>query len=375
MSARSPSLSERIRQEIETQGPVSFSRFMDLALYDPLEGYYASGRAAVGREGDFFTSVSVGPVFGAVLAGQFLEMWEALGRPPEFRLIEQGANDGRLSNDILSALSQTPLAGVPLTIIEPISHLREKQAATLAEWDVNWVDRPENLPEFMGVHFSNELFDALPFDIVEAREGAWHEVLVHANEAGFSFKTSPQRIQNNDLPQRPDGFQTELRRHQRELLESVSARMRRGFLLAIDYGMSHNELLAPHRSDGTLACYAQHRRDEAPLESPGEKDITAQVDFTTLARDAAACALVLEGYTDQHHFLVGASTGLLKSLDGAPPSPSTLKILRSLRTLLHPETMGTQFKAILFSKKTPPATTLSGFQHAGKSWEAALGEY
>ena len=375
MSARSPSLSERIRQEIETQGPVSFSRFMNLALYDPLEGYYASGRAAVGREGDFFTSVSVGPVFGAVLAGQFLEMWEALGRPPEFRLIEQGANDGRLSNDILSALSQTPLAGVPLTIIEPISHLREKQAATLAEWDVNWVDRPENLPEFMGVHFSNELFDALPFDIVEAREGAWHEVLVHANKAGFSFKTSQQRIQNTDLPQRPDGFQTELRRHQRELLESVSARMRRGFLLAIDYGMSRNELLAPHRSNGTLACYAQHRRDEAPLESPGEKDITAQVDFTTLARDAAACALVLEGYTDQHHFLVGASTGLLKSLDGAPPSPSTLKILRALRTLLHPETMGTQFKAILFSKNTPPATTLSGFQHAGKSWEAALGEY
>jgi SAM-dependent MidA family methyltransferase len=348
---------------------------MNLALYDPLEGYYASGRAAVGREGDFFTSVSVGPVFGAVLAGQFLEMWEALGRPPEFRLIEQGANDGRLSNDILSALSQTPLAGVPLTIIEPISHLREKQAATLAEWDVNWVDRPENLPEFMGVHFSNELFDALPFDIVEAREGAWHEVLVHANEAGFSFKTSPQWIQNTDLPQRPDGFQTELRRHQRELLESVSARMRRGFLLAIDYGMSRNELLAPHRAGGTLACYAQHRRDEAPLESPGEKDITAQVDFTALARDAAACALVLEGYTDQHHFLVGASTGLLKSLDGAPPSPSTLKILRALRTLLHPETMGTQFKAILFSKNTPPATTLSGFQHVGKSWEAALGEY
>lgn len=365
MSARSPSLSDRIRQEIETQGPMSFSRFMDLALYDPLEGYYASGRAAVGREGDFFTSVSVGPVFGAVLAGQFLEMWETLGRPPEFRLVEQGANDGRLSNDILSALSRTPLAGIPLTIIEPISHLREKQASTLEEWTVSWVERPEDLPEFMGVHFSNELFDALPFDILEAREGAWHEVQVHANEAGFSFKTSSHPLLNTGLPERPDGFRAELRRHQRELLESVSARMRRGFLLAIDYGMPRNELLAPHRSGGTLGCYAQHRRDEAPLESPGKKDITAHVDFSSLARDAASCALALEGYTDQHHFLVGASTGLLKSLDGAPPTPSTLKILRSLRTLLHPETMGAQFKAILFSKNTPPATTLSGFQHAG----------
>lgn len=364
MSARSPSLSDRIRQEIETQGPMSFSRFMDLALYDTLEGYYASGRAAVGREGDFFTSVSVGPVFGAVLAGQFLEMWEALGRPPEFRLVEQGANDGRLSNDILTALSQTALADVPLTIIEPISLLQKKQATTLAEWNVSWIDKPENLSEFIGVHFSNELFDALPFDILEARLGVWHEVQVHADRAGFSFKTSPHALPSTGLPERLDGFRAELRRHQRELLESVSARMHRGFLLAIDYGMPLNELLAPQRQGGTLACYSGHRRDEAPLESPGEKDITAHVDFSALARDAAACALALEGYTDQHHFLVGASTGLLKSLDGATTTPSTLKILRSLRTLLHPETMGTQFKVILFSKNNPHVTCLSGFQHA-----------
>jgi SAM-dependent MidA family methyltransferase len=377
-----------------------FSRYMDLALYDPREGYYTSGRAAVGREGDFFTSVSIGPVFGAVLAGQFLEMWEVLGRPPEFRLVEQGANDGRLSSDILKALSETPLAGVPLTIIEPASILREKQAATLEGFDVQWVESPQNLDTFDGVHFSNELFDALPFDILEARAGAWHELQVHADEAGFCFKASPQPIET-DFPPRPDGYRTELRRHQSGLLETLSARLRRGFLLTIDYGMPRLELLAPHRSGGTLACYTQHRRDEAPLENPGEKDITAHVDFTALAQDANACGLALEGYTDQHHFLVGASTGLLKSLDGAAPTPSTLKILRSLRTLLHPETMGTQFKAILFSKNTPLAKPLSGFQHAGdcrflledtitnnansepllttadqgKTWETALGGY
>ena len=365
MSARSPSLSDRIRQEIETLGPLPFSRFMDLALYDPLEGYYTSGRSAVGREGDFFTSVSIGPVFGTILAGQFLEMWEALGCPPEFRLVEQGANDGRLSSDILKALSETPLAGVPLTIIEPASVLREKQAATLAGCDVQWVERPEDLPPFEGVHFSNELFDALPFDILEARAGAWHELQVHAEESGFSFQPAHHPIENMDLPSRPDGYRTELRRHQRALIETLSSRLRRGFLLAIDYGMPRAELLAPHRSGGTLACYAQHRRDDAPLENPGQKDITAHVDFTALAQDAATCGLTLQGYTDQHHFLVGASTALLKSLDGAAPTPSTLKILRSLRTLLHPETMGTQFKAILFSKKAPMAKPLSGLQHAG----------
>jgi len=366
MSARLPSLSDRIRLEIETLGSLPFSRFMDLALYDPLEGYYTSGRAAVGREGDFFTSVSIGPVFGAVLAGQFLEMWEALGRPSEFRLVEQGANDGRLSSDILKALSETPLARVPLTIIEPASILRQKQTATLAGCDVRWVERSEDLPPFEGVHFSNELFDALPFDILEAHAGAWHEMQVHADEAGFSFKPAPHPIQNIDLPPRPDGYRTELRRHQRDLIETLSARLRRGFLLAIDYGMPCAELLAPHRSGGTLACYARHRRDEAPLENPGQKDITAHVDFTALARDAAGCGFALEGYTDQHHFLVGAASGLLKSLDGPAPTSSTLKILRSLRTLLHPETMGTQFKSILFSKKAPLAKPLSGFQHAGE---------
>ncbi len=363
MSARLPSLNNRIRQEIERLGPLAFSRFMDLALYDPFDGYYSSGRAAVGREGDFFTNVSIGPVFGTVLAGQFLEMWEALGRPPEFRLVEQGANDGRLSSDILNALSETPLAGISLTIVEPFSLLREKQAATLAGCNVEWVERANDLPPFDGVHFSNELFDALPFDILEARAGGWHELQVHDDEAGFSFKPAPHPIQNTDLPPRPDGYRTELRRHQRDLIETISSRLRQGFLLAIDYGMPRADLLAPHRSGGTLACYAQHRRDDAPLENPGGKDITAHVDFTALAQDATACGLTLEGYTDQHHFLVGAATGLLKSLDGAAPTPSTLKILRSLRTLLHPETMGTQFKSILFSKKALLAKPLSGFQH------------
>lgn len=341
-----------------------FSLFMEHALYHPRWGYYTSDRAVVGRDGDFFTNVSIGPVFGAVLAGQFLEMWEMLGRPAEFRLVEQGANDGRLSKDILKALDETPLAGVPLTLIEPAGVLREKQAATLKGCDVQWIECPEDLAAFEGVHFSNELFDALPFDILEARSGSWHGLEVHAGAEGFFFKPSAHPIANTGLPSRPDGFRTEFRSSQRRLLEAISAPMRRGFLLAVDYGMPREDLLAPHRSGGTLACYARHRRDEAPLESPGEKDITAHVDFSALAVDATACGLQLEGYTDQHHFLVGAATGLLQSLDGAPPAPATLKLLRSLRTLLHPETMGTQFKSILFSKNARPAKPLSGFQHA-----------
>ena len=361
MSARSLGLSGRIAEEIDRHGPMRFSRFMELTLYDPAEGYYASGKAGVGRNGDFFTNISLGPVFGEILASQFLEMWEILGRPEDFTLVEQGANDGQLSEDILNGLANTPLAEARLIIIEPFAPLREKQQARLAGRRVKWVEAPEDLPNFTGVHFSNELFDALPFDIIKSRAGRWELQRVQFLEGAFSLK--PAEVLDLTWPAPSEDFVSELRVGQRELLSTISSRLQRGFLLAIDYGMTREELLAPHRSGGTLACYAAHQRDDDPFQAIGQKDITAHVDFTALAEDLRASGLEPAGYTDQHHFLVGAAERLLLSLDGQPPTPATLKKLRSLRTLLHPETMGVQFKVLLASKGVS-APTISGFRHA-----------
>jgi SAM-dependent MidA family methyltransferase len=343
-----------------------FSRFMELALYDPQDGYYASGRAQVGRDGDFFTNVSVGPLFGEMLAGQFLEMWDSLGRPDEFTLVEQGANNGQLAADVLDALHGTPLENIRLIIVEPFSRVREHQSTTLRNKNVSWVESPGDLPEFTGVHFSNELFDALPVDLLQAKSQSWHQLLVHERDGFFFFVPSPIADPSTGLPPRPDGFTTEQRTGQSDLLSSLAAKMRRGFLLAIDYGMSRGELLAPHRKAGTIACYKSHQRSSDPLVHPGEQDITAHVDFTSLVHDACAAGFDLSAFTDQHHFLVGAATRLLKSLDGLPPAPDTQKKLRSLRTLLHPETMGTQFKVLLLSKNVSDtsAAPISGFQHA-----------
>jgi SAM-dependent MidA family methyltransferase len=334
---------------------------MELALYDPDEGYYGSGKAGVGRDGDFFTNISLGPVFGEILAAQFLEMWEMLGRPSDFTLVEQGANDGRLSEDVLNGLASTPLAEARLIIIEPFAPLREKQQDRLAGRRVEWVEAPEALPPFTGVHFSNELFDALPFDIVKSRAGRWELQRVQILDG--AFRLEPAEVLDLAWPAPSEDFVSELRIGQRELLAAISSRLQRGFLLAIDYGMTREELLTPHRANGTLACYAAHRRDDDPFDSIGEKDITAHVDFTELAQDLRACGLDLTGYTDQHHFLVGAAERLLLSLDGQTPTAETLKKLRALRTLLHPETMGVQFKVLLASKgvSTP---TISGFRHA-----------
>lgn len=361
MSARSPGLNDRLAAEIGLHGPMRFSRFMEMALYDPADGYYASGRAGVGRDGDFFTNISLGPIFGEILAAQFLELWERLGRPVDFTLVEQGANDGRLSEDVLNGLANTPLAEARLIIIEPFAPLREKQQARLAGRRVEWVDAPDALPNFTGVHFSNELFDALPFEILKSRAGRWE--LQRVQFLDGAFRLEPAEALDLAWPAPSEDFVSELRTGQRELLDAISSRLQQGFLLAIDYGMTREELLAPHRSNGTLACYAAHRRDDDPFQNIGEKDITAHVDFTALAQDLRACGLEPTGYTDQHHFLVGAAERLLLSLDGQPPTAETLKKLRSLRTLLHPETMGVQFKVLLASKgvSTP---TISGFRHA-----------
>jgi SAM-dependent MidA family methyltransferase len=357
MSARSPDLSGRIAAEIAGVGPMRFARFMELALYDPQDGYYASGKARIGRGGDFFTNVSVGPVYGELLAGQFREMSDLLGSPADFTIVEQGAGDGTLAHDVLMSFKNPPR----YIIIEPFEFPRRRQAEKLAGLEVEWVSAVDELPEFRGVHFSNELFDALPFDIFEAEGGHWHELLVDFQNDSMVFKKSPASSGRTDLP---DGFRIERRRGQAELLGSISARMSSGFLLAVDYGMGARAFLEPHRAQGTLACFSAHRRDTDPLENPGEKDITAHVDFSALALNAVNAGFDLRGFADQHHFIVGAAEELLAALDGHAPDAIAQKQLRALRMLMHPETMGTAFKAILFSKGVGASAMPTGFRHA-----------
>src|ERR1700751_2731453 len=134
MKLANPDLTRCIRAEIEKQGPISFARFMQQALYHPEHGYYSSGRCAIGRKGDYFTNVSVGPLFGHLLAAQFAEIWEQFGRPEDFVIVEQGAHDGQLARDVLESLqNRVPefFAAVRYRIVEPFPILQEQQSRTL----------------------------------------------------------------------------------------------------------------------------------------------------------------------------------------------------------------------------------------------------
>lgn len=331
-------LTEILRAEIAANGPMPFRDFMARALYDPQHGYYASGRARIGRKGDYFTSVSVGPLFGALLARQFAEVWEKLGRPTGFTLVEQGAHDGTLAADVLAALpGEMPTR---LTIIEPSPHWRAAQQAKLAGRDVHWVESVDALEPFIGVHYSNELLDAFPIHLVHRVDGTLRERAVALEGARFVFTDVP--------PSSARLHEGEVNLAALDWLRALAPKLTRGVALVIDYGYTRTD----PRTD-TLEAIAAHRRVD-PLENPGEADITAHVDFAALA---TATDLDVLGFTDQHHFLVALSR--LHFAEGVRPDP---RDARAFQTLSHPTMLGRAFKVLALGRGVEDQ--LTGFAFA-----------
>ena len=368
-------LARLIRDQIRRDGPISFARFMSLALFHPQLGYYASGRCAIGRGGDYFTSVSVGPLFGRLMASQFAEIWEALGRPSDFVIVEQGAHQGEFAADVLEALkTQFPdfFAKVVYQIVEPFPILREAQAQALREFQTQicWVAELESISPFVGVHFSNELLDAMPVHLIAAANNGekreWQERLVDICDSGFGFITKPitdprLRARLTTLPDPPaDEYQTEINLGALGWIETLAPKLERGVILIADYGLTRDQFYSPGRVTGTLQAYAKHRALPTCLEHIGECDLSSHVEWTSLAERAEELGLTIAGFADQHHFL----TGLL-SADPNLASVATQKS-RALQTLIHPEFLGTKFQFLGLTKNFPPHQTLSGFKFASR---------
>ncbi|MDD5201114.1 MAG: SAM-dependent methyltransferase [Terrimicrobiaceae bacterium] len=365
-----PSLTARLIAGIEAGGPMRFDHYMARALFDPEHGYYASGRAGIGRHGDFYTNVSVGRMFGRVIAAQCAEIWERLGRPAAFGFVEQGANDGRLAADVLDALREDHpdcFRSTRCTLVEPFPKLASAQRAALAEHAgrVNWVKSLDALPAFIGVHFTNEYADALPVRLFARLGAEWWERHVAVRDGSLHFENLRCANLPPELPRdAPEPYLAETRPDAARWVGAVAAKLERGAMLVVDYGFPRDPLYAPWRTAGTLSCYRAHRRDDDPLDAPGEKDLTAHVDFTGLAGAGLAAGLDLAGFADQYHFLVGAATPLLLAMETAPASPPRDADLRALKTLIHPETMGTQFKYLALTRHLDGSTPLAGFRHA-----------
>ena len=370
-----PELIEFIRARIVSGEPVPFRWFMEQALYHPRHGYYASGRAVIGRRGDFFTNVSVGALFGKLLARQFLEMWEHLGRPDPFTLVEQGANTGEFAADVLTALraaSPGCFDASRYVIVEPFAPLRERQETTLRMFpQVGWRGSLAGLEPFCGVHFSNELIDAMPVHLVRFAGGAWHELCVNDRFELVDGPLSSGALEEatTQLP-RIENYRTELNLDVRGWIEELSGRLTRGYVLAIDYGFPRDVYYSAERAAGTIACHSRHQKSGNPLENAGLADITAHVDFTGLAGYAEKSGFTLAGYADQHHFMVGLGSREFADAPGAP-DPERQKSMRAFKTLMHPGFMGLAFKAIAL-RKGVGENPLQGFAYSSDA-RSALG--
>jgi SAM-dependent MidA family methyltransferase len=365
-------LEQLMRAEIAGAGPMRFDRFMELALYHPEHGYYAAPRI-IGRQGDFITSVSVGPLFGRMLARQAAQMAELLGEP-EFWIVEQGAHDGRLAADILEAAGGMPGLRERLRylIVEPSESLRAAQRAMLKcfESQVRWTASLDEWtgPKPAGLFFSNELLDALPVRLIERTSGAWAERCVGLGAGGELAWCARQidadlraAVKAIPVPE-AEGYRTEIGLAARDWMRGVARFLRRGYVVTIDYGFPASAYYAPFRRDGTLTCYCGHRRGDEVPRSPGEQDITAHVDFTAVIRAGEEAGLAPLALVDQGRFLVGILQGAVAEPDDGGPSAEDAA---ALKMLTHPEHFGARFQVLVQARDAPAGLHGLGFARPG----------
>lgn len=369
----SKQLCERMFQVSEA-GWLSFEQFMHMALYEPSLGYYAAGQQKFGASGDFVTAPILSPLFALAIATQ-LEQWLAQCEP---RIYEFGAGDGKLAAQLMLALENgtTPLA--EYCIIELSPDLKQRQHRTIEALAPNLVNRVvwlTQLPEtFNGIVLGNELLDAMPVKIFELQPVGplekWVFLTPLSSNSGnrcdwlIEWKSKPagpdlaqqvaQTIQAVDPKQEyswPIGFESEICPAAKGWMQSIGSRLGKGAVLLIDYGFSRNEYYLPARSGGTLMCHYRHYAHTNPLTLPGLQDITAHVDFTSIAQHALHSGLHLLGYTSQARFLINCE--LIAHLTTASANLGQQELARlnqGVQRLVSEAEMGELFKVIAFGR-------------------------
>lgn len=334
---------------------------MDLALYHPTFGYYARAVQRSGRAGDFFTSVDVGPLFGELLAVQVAEMQAILQAPSEqgrFDLVEAGAGNGRLAADLLRRLRHIApgtYAAVDLHLVEASLTAQSAQPDRLADVAACLASSSASLPaSFEGVLIANELLDAMPVHQVVMRPDGLREVVVTSDGTSLALSDGPvstpeiDRYLNRLGVELEPGWRAEVGLAAVAWVRQAAQRLRRGFLLFIDYGHEARDLYSAAHSTGTLTSFARHTAAgpeasvPAWLQHPGEQDLTAHVDFTSVRQAAESEGCVTLGFLDQTYFLMALAADRLASLD--------VRERLAFKTLALPGGLGSTMKVLVLGK-------------------------
>jgi SAM-dependent MidA family methyltransferase len=364
LPAMSP-IANVIYRQINEAGSITFARFMELALYCPELGFYERFPHRIGRTGDFYTSVSVGSVFGRLLAFQFSrwlsEMESSGGR---CHLVEAGAHDGQLSLDILTWLGEhapAALDRLDYRILEPSERREAWQKAKLGDLasSVTWIRDWSELASgsVRGIIFSNELLDAFPVHRFgwDRQTKAWFEYGVTLRDRRLVWCRLPRGLAASPVPLPevpepiqpllPDGFVLESVPEARQWWQQSATALGQGRLVTIDYGLDLGAILDPIRPEGTLRAYRQHRPAQNLLADPGEQDLTAHVDFSALREVGEASGLRTETFVSQGRFLTGVMEQVVRLR--VPGFDWSRAARTQIQTLTHPEHLGDRFKVLI----------------------------
>lgn len=365
--AHSHALQSLIRKRIAAaDGWITFEEFMNLALYAPGLGYYASGATKLGDAGDFVTAPEMSPLFGQTLARQIIQIMQHLDRTD---ILEFGAGTGKLAADILLELEQHRALPEHYFILEVSAELRQRQQNWLQERAshlfsrVAWLEQPP--VDFSGIMLGNEVLDAMPVHIVSWRGDqilqrgvtwqddrfAWLErPLEHAE-----LRTLANALTTHINPdQQPDWvYSSEINLAARYFIHSLADSLRQGVILLLDYGFGRSEFYHPQRQQGTLMCHYRHHAHDDPFFLPGLQDITSHVDFSALLEVADQSGLSLTGYTTQAHFLINCGITTVLGRTASTDTRHYLPQVQAMQKLISPAEMGELFKAIAFAKNFP----------------------
>lgn len=383
---RGTGLAEIISNRIKDEGPLTFEQFMEMALYYPELGYYTSSREKIGAGGDYYTGPEVHPIFARTVAGQYYEMWERLGKPGCWQIVEYGAGKGLMARDALLHLREKYpdcFAGVIYCIIEASPSFIQRQHTVLREAGLidkaRWTGSlscAHSGEGICGVIFSNELVDALPFHRVRAAAQGLQEIYVDWRDGEFVDVFGPlstpelARYFEEEGVLLAEGQKAEVNLNARRWLEEVAGNLGRGFVVTVDYGATSPELYAASRFEGTARSFKRHRLVENPYEAAGEQDITASVNFSSLVRWSEKCGLKCAGFVSQADFLVNA--GILELAGGKDDytySREKHRLAEAVKKLILPGGMGQVFKVLIQYKGFTETPSLKGtagkFRRAG----------
>ena len=358
-------LISEIKKQIEKKGRITFAEFMDIALYWPGKGYYTSENVRWGKDGDYLTSIDVSPVFGRLLAYQINEMWQNLGSPPQFSIIEVGAGREGLSfhiRDTIKKLFQEFYKAVDFQLVDvnPI-HIQKLEERTSFHSSIEDIK-----PGITGCIISNELIDAFPVHRVVEMDGL-KEIYVGYEDAGFmEIRGELSTSGLNDYLEKigiklEQGQKAEINLKALDWIKSIGALLKKGFVITVDYGLPARELFR-HNRNGNLLCYYRHTMNNNPFHQIGYQDITAKVDFTSLAAAGRDAGLEVTGFTTQFHFFMGiGALGEFKEVEELNiGNLDAFQWNQGIKELMLPGGMGDDFK-VLIQHKGVEAPLLKGF--------------